>query len=173
MNQINLKGIIVKQLNQKWCEWILPLINSSPFFSFMGIKLNEFRYGEAFLELEIKENYIQLHGVVHGGVLAAMIDAAGALAAVTLIEGPSSATTIEMKINYLSSAKKGKLIAHGHCIKLGKTIGVSEATISDANKKIIAHGIVTIMLTPALTLQEGEGIPPKFHDSITHKDIGD
>ena len=69
----------------------------------------------------------------------------------------------------LSSAKKGKLIAHGHCIKLGKTIGVSEATITDTNKKIIAHGIVTIMLTPALVLQEGNEIPPKFHDLDTNE----
>jgi len=153
----------MKQLNSKWCEWILPLINSSPFFSFLGIKLNEFRYGEAFLELEIKEEHIQLHGVVHGGVLATMIDAAGALAAVTLIEGPNSATTIEMKINYLSSAKKGKLFVHGHCIKLGKTIGVSEATITDITKKKIAHGIVTIMLTPPLALEEDEKMPHKFH----------
>ncbi|MFW9903704.1 MAG: PaaI family thioesterase [Candidatus Thorarchaeota archaeon] len=152
----------MKQLNPKWCEWISPLINSSPFFKFMGIKLNEFRFGDAFLELEIKKEHIQLHGVVHGGVLAAMIDAAGALAAVTQIEGPKSATTIEMKINYLSSAKKGKLFAHGHCIKLGKTIGVSEATISDINNKIIAYGIVTIMLTSAIVFQEEDEIPPKF-----------
>jgi uncharacterized protein (TIGR00369 family) len=152
----------VKQLNTKWCEWILPLINSSPFFNYLGIKLNEFRFGDAFLELEIKKEHIQLHGVVHGGVLAAMIDAAGALAAVTQIEGENSATTIEMKINYLSSAKNGKLFAHGHCIKLGKTIGVSEATITDSNNKIIAHGIVTIMLTPAIVFQETDEIPPKF-----------
>ncbi|MFX1517282.1 MAG: PaaI family thioesterase [Promethearchaeota archaeon] len=154
----------MKQLNQQWCEWILPLINSSPFFNLLGIKLNEFTYGEAFLELEIKKEHIQIHGVVHGGVLAAMIDAAGALATVTQIEGPNSATTIEMKINYLASAKKGKLFAHGHCIKLGKTIGVSEATITDVNKKKIAHGIVTIMLTPALVLQQDDNIPQKFHN---------
>ena len=128
----------------------------------LGIKVNEFQFGDAFLELEIKKEHIQLHGVVHGGVLAAMIDAAGALAAVTQIEGDKSATTIEMKVNYLSSAKKGKLIAHGHCIKLGKTIGVSEATITDTNDKIIAHGIVTIMLTPAIVFQETDEIPPKF-----------
>ncbi|MFX0122732.1 MAG: PaaI family thioesterase [Candidatus Hodarchaeota archaeon] len=139
----------------------------------MGIKLNEFRYGEAFLELEVKDKHIQLHGVAHGGVLAAMIDAAGALAAVTQIEGPNSATTIEMKINYLSSAKKGKILAHGRCIKLGKTIGVSEATITDTEKKLIAHGIVTVMLTSALVLQQVDGIPPKFHEADTTEKLGD
>jgi uncharacterized protein (TIGR00369 family) len=162
VNQNNLKGISVKELNIKWCEWIVPLINRSPFFNFLGIKLNEFRYGETFLELEIEEKHLQLHGVVHGGVLAAMVDAAGVLAAVTQIEGHNSVTTIEMKINYLSSAKKGKLLVHGHCIKLGKTIGVSEATITDTDNKIIAHGIVTIMLTPALAFQAAAEMPPKF-----------
>ena len=152
----------MQQLNPEWCKWITPFINSSPFFSFMNIKLNEFRYGESFLELEIKENHKQLHCVAHGGVLAALIDAAGTLAAVTQIEGNNSATTIEMKINYLSSVNKGKMKAHGHCIKLGKTIGVSEATIRDNEKKIIAHGIVTVMLRPPIVFQGMDEIPPKF-----------
>ena len=152
----------MRQLNPKWCKWILPFINSSPFFSFLSIKLNEFRYGESFLELEIKENHIQLHGVVHGGVLAALIDAAGTLAVITQIEGLNSATTIEMKLNYLSSVKKGKILAHGHCIKLGKTIGVSEATITDNVKKIIAHGIVTVMIRPPIEFQGMDEIPSKF-----------
>lgn len=152
----------MKQLNPEWCEWIVPFINSSPFFSFMNIKLNEFRYGESFLELEIQNNHKQLHGVAHGGVLAALIDAAGTLAAVTRIEGDYSATTIEMKINYLSSAKKGKMLAHGHCLKLGKTIGVSEATITDEEKKIIAHGIVTVMIRAPILFQGTDKIPTKF-----------
>ena len=152
----------MKQLNPKWCEGIIPLINSSPFFSFLGIRLYEFRYGESFLELELKQNHLQMHGVIHGGVSATLIDAAGTLAAVTQIEGLYSATTIEMKINYLSSVKKGKIIAHGHCIKLGKTIGVSEATITDNVKKIIAHGIVTVMIRPPIEFQGMDEIPSKF-----------
>ncbi|MFX0014829.1 MAG: PaaI family thioesterase [Promethearchaeota archaeon] len=152
----------MKQLNPKWCEWILPIINSNPFFSFFGIKLNEFRYGESFLELDIKENHLQLHGVIHGGVSAALIDAAGTLAVVTQIEGLNSATTIDMKVNYLSSAKEGKILAYGHCIKLGNTIGVSEATIRDEEEKIIAHGLVTVMIRPPIDFPGVDQIPPKF-----------
>ena len=152
----------MRQLNPKWCEWILPFINSSPFFSFLNIKINEFRYGESFLELEIEENHKQLHGVVHGGVLAALIDAAGILAAITQIEGLNSVTTIEMKINYLSSAKKGKILAHGHCIKLGRQIGLSEGTITDEENKIIAHGLVTVMIRPPIEFQGMAEIPSKF-----------
>jgi acyl-CoA thioesterase len=152
----------MKQLNPKWCEWILPLINSSSFFSFLGIQLCEFKYGESFLELELKENHLQMHGVIHGGVSATLIDAAGTLAAVTQIEGLYSATTIEMKINYLSSIKKGKILAHGHCIKLGRTIGVSEASIKDEENKIIAHGLVTVMIRPPIEFQGMDKIPSKF-----------
>lgn len=124
--------------------------------------MNELRYGESFLELELKTNHLQSHGVVHGGVYATLIDAAGTLAAVTQIEGYNSATTVEMKINFLSSAKKGKISTHGRCIKLGKTIGVSEATITNEDQKIIAHGLVTIMIKPPIEFPGMDGIPSKF-----------
>ncbi len=152
----------MKQLNPQWCEWIIPIINSSPFFSFLGIKLNELKYGESFLELELKKNHLQIHGVVHGGVIATLIDAAGALAAITEIEGSYSLTTLEMKLNYLSSAKKGKISAHGRCIKLGRTIGVSEVSIKNEDKKIVAHGLVTLMTQLPIEFQEIDSIPSKF-----------
>jgi acyl-CoA thioesterase len=152
----------MKQLNPQWCEWILPIINSSPFFSFLGIRLNELKFGESCLELDLKKNHLQIHGVVHGGVVATLIDAAGALAAITQMEGFSSLTTIEMKLNYLSSVKKGKILAYGHCIKLGRTIGVSEATIKNEDKKIIAHGLVTLMTQPPTEFPRMDKIPSKF-----------
>ena len=152
----------MKQLNPQWCEWILPIINSSPFFSFLGIKMNELRYGESFLELELKTNHLQSHGVVHGGVFATLIDATGTLAAVTQIEGLHSATTIEMKVNFLSSAKNGKIFAYGRCIKLGRTIGVSEASIKNENQKLIAHGLVTVMIKPPIEFPGMDEIPSKF-----------
>lgn len=154
--------IKLKQLNPQWCEWISPFINSSPFFSFLGITLNELKFGESLLELELKTNHLQSHGVVHGGVFATLVDAAGTLAAVTQIEGNSSATTIEMKINFLSSAKKGKILAYGHCIKLGRTIGVSEASIKNEDQKLLAHGLVTVMIKPPINFPGMDEIPKKF-----------
>lgn len=151
----------MKQLNPRWCEWIIPIINSSPFFSLLGIRLNELKFGQSFLELELKKNHLQLHGVVHGGVVATLIDAAGALATITQIDGIYSLTTLEMKLNYLSSAKQGKITAHGRCIKLGRTIGVSEATIRN-EEKIIAHGLITLMTQPPIDFPGMDNIPSKF-----------
>ena len=152
----------MKLLNPEWIEWFKPFVNSSPYFSFLGMKLNNLTYGESFLELEVKKNHLQAHGVAHGGVLASLLDATGTLAAVTQIEGLQSATTVELKINFLSSVNKGKLLAHGRCIKLGRTIGVSEVSITNENQKPISHGLVTLMVTPPLEFPGIESIPFKF-----------
>ncbi|MFW9997207.1 MAG: PaaI family thioesterase [Candidatus Odinarchaeota archaeon] len=137
-------------------------INSSPFFPFLGMKILELRYGESFLELKLKECHLQSQGVVHGGVLAALLDAAGTLAAVTQIEGFHSAVTVEMKINFLSNVKNGTILGRGRCIKLGRTIGVSEATITTGEQKIVAHGLVTVMIKDPVEFPGMDEVPPKL-----------
>jgi len=67
-----------------------------------------------------------------------------------------------MKINYLSSAKKGIIRAHGRCLKLGRIIGVSEASITNEDQKILAHGIVTVMIRPPIEFPGIDQVPSKF-----------
>ena len=152
----------MKQLNPKWVGFALPVINNSPFFKNQNMKIVDLKYGESFLEIEIKRKHLQPYGMVHGGVYAALADGTGFFAVYSQVEGNNSATTIEMKINYLSSVRSGKLLAYGHCIKLTKSIGLAEASIKDEEDNLLAHGTVTVMVKPPLSFPGLENLPPKF-----------
>jgi len=152
----------MKQLNPKWVDLALAVINNSPFFRNQNMKLIDLKFGESFLELEVKRKHLQPYGMVHGGVYAALVDGTGFFAVYSQIEDNNSAATIEMKINYLSSIKSGKLQAYGRCIKLTKSIGLAEATINDEEGNLLAHGTVTVMVKPPLSFPGLENLPPKF-----------
>lgn len=156
-------------LNSDWVEFVLPFINNCPYFINQRMKIIDLKYGKSFLELEIKRKHLQAYGTVHGGVYAGLIDAAGWLAVYTQVEGNINTFTVEMKLNYLASAKSGKFLAHGRCIKLGKNIGLGEATIKNEEGKIMAHGIVTVMLAGTLEYQgmDMSKIPHKFKPCIS------
>src|SRR5271168_1758186 len=63
----------------------------------LGFEVARVTRGRVVLRMRVKQHHKQVHGVVHGGVLAALADTAGGLAAWTTASGPRIAT-IEMKI---------------------------------------------------------------------------
>ena len=159
----------MKELNPKWVEIVIQFINSSPYLIHQNMKLLNLKIGESFMEVELNRNHLQGYGYVHGGVYSALIDSAGFFAAYTKVEVENSAATIEMKVNYLSSVKSGKLLAHGRCLNMGKSIGLAEASIKSENGTLLAQGLITIMVTPPIKSIESLTLPPKFRDSITKK----
>lgn len=152
----------MKQLNPKWVGFALPVINNSPYFRNQNMRVIDLKYGESFLEVEIKRKHLQPYGMVHGGVYAALVDGSGFFAVFSQVQGNDSAATIEMKINYLSSIRSGKLLAYGRCIKLTKSIGLAEVTIKDEEGSLLVHGTVTVMVKPPLSFPGLENLPPKF-----------
>ena len=152
------------ELNPKWVEFAKKFVNSSPYLINQNMTLKDLKLGESIIEVELNRNHLQGWGYVHGGVYSALIDSAGFFAVYTKVEGNNSAATIEMKLNYLSSVKSGKLLAYGHCLELGKSIGLAEAIIKSEEGTLLAHGLVTVMVTPPLKSFSTITIPSKFID---------
>ena len=84
-----------------------------------GFVLVEAKRGKVILKMKVNEQHLQVHGVVHGGVLAALADTAGGLASYVACPPPGTrVATIEMKINYLE-AVGGSVIADAYHIRFG------------------------------------------------------
>src|SRR5579872_7430631 len=68
-----------------------------------------------FLEITVpaSDALLRNNGMFHGGVIAALADSAAGYAATTLYAEDVSMLTVELKINYLSPARGGSLIARG------------------------------------------------------------
>ena len=155
----------MKQLNLKWVDFVKSVVNGSRYLKNQNMKIVDLKYGEAFVEVELDRKHLQGYGYVHGGVYSALIDSAGFFAVYTRVEGDDSAATIEMKVNYLSNVKSGKLLAYARCISLGKSIGLAEVTIKNEGDKLLAHGTVTVMVKPPLKNLIVANLPAKFNES--------
>ncbi len=66
---------------------------------------------------------------------------------------------MDLKLNYLKSIIDGKLIARGTCLRSGRSISYSEASVYDENENLIAHGTSTLMVLPEKGMKLGV---PKF-----------
>jgi uncharacterized protein (TIGR00369 family) len=115
-----------------------------------GYRLKEIRRGRVALEMKVQRRFLQAHGRVHGGVIAALADTAAAFAAYTSVPARSRLVTLEMKINFLEGASQGTLSARGHLIRLGKNIAVSESDVKDDGGRLIAKALVTVAVAAPL-----------------------
>ncbi|MCJ7785633.1 MAG: PaaI family thioesterase, partial [Desulfobacterales bacterium] len=94
--------------------------------------------------------------------MASVMDAATFWAAFPQVKDGMGLTTVEIKVNFLAPVQKGKLVAKGRCIKIGKTLALGEAYINSAEGNLIAHGTATMMIVPDLKVEGQDNLPPKL-----------
>ena len=148
------------QLNPRYTEAVAILVNESPYFSLLSMKIKDLQWGTCLMEVELAEKHLQPFGNVHGGAIASLVDATAFGAVFPQVERGKGLTTVEMKLNYLAPVQKGKLVAQGRCIKMGRTLALGEASVTNGEGTLIAHGTVTMMVVPDLRIPGYENLPP-------------
>ena len=149
------------RLNPKYIETISTVVNQSPYFSLLSMKIKDLEWGTSILEVQLQEKHLQPFGFVHGGAIASVMDAATFWAVFPQVKDGMGLTTVEIKVNFLAPIQKGKLVAKGRCIKIGKTLALGDAMIHDAKGNLLAHGTATMMIVTDLKVEGQENLPPK------------
>lgn len=120
-------------------DLIKLLYDRIPFYSTLGFELQEIANGTAIFEIEIRKELTQ-NGMIHGGVLASLIDSTCACAALSLIFPHGYITTIDLQIQFLKSVSKGRLKAEAKCLKSGRNIFFCKSKIWNEAGDLICTG---------------------------------
>ena len=126
------------------------LIKHIPFYSTLGFRLIEIKDGHAHFEIDLREELTQ-NGMVHGGVLASMIDSTCACAAYSLIYPKGWVTTIDLQVSYLKPVSKGTLTAKAECLRSGKNISFCESKIYNEKGELICIGTSQLLRVAPIT----------------------
>jgi acyl-CoA thioesterase len=127
---------------------IRALIPRMPFNSLLGLRLTKLHADGLTIECAVKAELLNGAGVVHGGVTATMADAAVGIALNRHFGGRRPITTVELKINYFRPIADGKVFARARLLRVGSTLCVGQADLSDTDGKPVATALVTYMLLP-------------------------
>ncbi|MFW9929952.1 MAG: PaaI family thioesterase [Candidatus Thorarchaeota archaeon] len=109
-----------------------------PIASLVGFKLISFEYGKAKFTMHADQRHHNPGGILHGGILCDITDAAMGVAFATTLEENQRFATINLQINYLKAIIEDDLIAEGYLIKKGKSIGFLEAKVYDSTNNLVA-----------------------------------
>lgn len=102
---------------------------------------------EVRVEIDFAPGLCTTGGVLHGGVLMALADSAGATCAyLNLPDGAVGTTTIESKTNFLGAVRSGIATAVARPLHLGGTTIVVETTVTNGEGRPVAKVTQTQMV---------------------------
>jgi uncharacterized protein (TIGR00369 family) len=116
-----------------------------PIGRLLGFVLKAIEPGRAVFEMEIDERHHNPMGTLHGGIYGDLADAAMGFAYAATLGEDESFTTVELKINFFRSMRRGRLIAEAKIIKAGSTLGYLECEVKDQDGKLVAKAASTCM----------------------------
>jgi uncharacterized protein (TIGR00369 family) len=114
----------------------------------LGARIAEAEPGRVVIELEAGPQHRHGGGVVQGGVITQIADAAMGMSLATLQEDENWNTTIELKINFLRPVVNGTLRAIGRVVEMRQTLLFGEADVVDEKGRLVARASSTCMVVP-------------------------
>src|ERR1700723_2514024 len=113
-----------------------------------GFAVQHAERGKVTMRMPVNSRHKQVHGVVHGGVLAALADTAGGLATYMTVPRGTRVATIEMKINYLEAVEGGSVTAEAIVVRIGRHVAVVDCDITDDAHRLVGKALMTFFVGP-------------------------
>ncbi|MEW6167691.1 MAG: PaaI family thioesterase [Pseudomonadota bacterium] len=144
-------------LDPAYVDALLRTVNTADFPSHIGFRLAAIGEDSCRVELAIGKPHFQPFGIVHGGVLATLIDTATFWAGFARLPEDAGLVNVDLKLNYLKAVTGGTLVAEGRCLRAGRQLSYTEAHVYDERRELVAHGTSTLMALPGKGLRLGVG----------------
>jgi len=125
-----------------------------PIAGLLSFALVEVGEGRALFRGLPGERHLNPLGAVHGGWAATVLDSALGCSVQTTLAKGEAYTTAEFKVNFTRpiTPKTGEVVCEGKIVHKGRTLAVSEATLKDAQGKLLAFGTETCSIFPVANL---------------------
>jgi uncharacterized protein (TIGR00369 family) len=109
------------------------------------------------VELDVTEEMCGPGGAVHGGLVASLVDRAGAYAVARDSQRPVATSSVAL--SYLASASHGPLRATAVTLRIGRRQGVAEVKVYDRGRqdRLVAAAMVTLSYLPDTSAQPRVG----------------
>ncbi len=121
----------------------------SPYGRLIGAELAAARADEIAVRLPYREELTTMGDLVHGGVIAGLIDIAATACFWAHPEVGENArgTTVGFSVSFLSGARGSDLLATARVRRRGRSISTGDVTVTDADGTEVAAAMVTYKLS--------------------------
>jgi 1,4-dihydroxy-2-naphthoyl-CoA hydrolase len=105
----------------------------------LGLVVDTVADGSIDVAMQVDARHLAPNGYLHAASVVALADTAAGYGCIAhLPDGASGFTTIELKSNFLGTAREGRITAHAVLVHGGRTTQVWDATVHGPNGQVIA-----------------------------------
>ena len=120
-----------------------------PFLEHLGIEPVDASDGYAEFHMTVKEHHLRTLGLLHGGVVATLLDTAMGFASITKAPKGHHVVTIQLNMNFIRAAYEDEVLtAKGTVTHSGRKTAVLKGEVLNQDGKTIAIGTSTFMYLP-------------------------
>jgi uncharacterized protein (TIGR00369 family) len=121
---------------------------AAPISRVLGFALVEVEEGRAVFAVQPAEHHYNPIGLVHGGLLATVLDSAMGCAVHSTLATGGAYTTLEIKVNFTRPVRmdSGLLRCEAKIVHRGKQTATAEGVVRDEQGRVCAHGTTTCLL---------------------------
>ncbi|PWV57759.1 uncharacterized protein (TIGR00369 family) [Plasticicumulans acidivorans] len=143
------------------------LLPDSGFRQLLGFELTQWSADQAVVELDIGPQHLNLAGVLHGGVLTALIDVACGFAGCWSADPqrPRRCVTLSLTTSFTAQASGGRIRAVGRKRAGGRRIFAASCEVFDAGGQLLAFGEGTLRYRSGSEEAAGPGAGAALNDS--------
>ena len=118
---------------------------NTPFMGWLGIAFERYEPDDVIIRLPFRDDLTNDSVYFHGGVIASVLDTAGAAAAWSNhdFNKGTRASTVGMTVQYVGAAKRSDLRCHARTVRRRKELIFTEITATDADGEVVAHAVQT------------------------------
>jgi uncharacterized protein (TIGR00369 family) len=109
----------------------------------LGFFVERVEHARAIFQMPVTKRHLQIHDVVHGGIIATLADTVAAIAAFTTVPRGTEIATIEMKINFLEAVHGGTVRAEARVLRTGRNFVVVECDVHTEEGALAAKALLT------------------------------
>jgi uncharacterized protein (TIGR00369 family) len=110
-----------------------------------GVVRVEWREGLARVALDLEPRHLNRGGVLHGGVLLALLDEAGALSGVwcSVPGNRRTSVTVDLSCHFTAQSRTGRVVATGTLVSHGRSLYFARSEVVDEAGRVLAFGSST------------------------------
>ena len=124
---------------------VADLMLTTPFIGGLGMAFDKYEPDDVVLRLPFRADLTNDGTYYHGGVVASVLDTAGAAAAWSNhdFDKGTGASTVALSIQYVGACKRSDLVCHARAVRRGKELTFTEMTATDGDGRVVAHALQT------------------------------
>src|SRR5207248_6513009 len=118
---------------QRRRQGVRDVMPKTPFIGGLGMQFERYDPDEVTIRLPFREDLTNDGTYYHGGVIASVMDTAGAAAAWSNhdFNKGQRASTVAMSVQYVGACRNADLICHARAVRRGRELTFTEITATD------------------------------------------